>query len=504
MTSWPSKKLTYSMTLNNFFFKLKESLFLKIASLFVLILVLLGVSYTVITISLAKRYSDETTQKLNANVAHYMLQEVTPFLNGKVNEEALGKIMHSMMAVNPTIEVYLLDPQGKILSFVVLDKKVKLHYISIEPIKKFLRDKGRSLIYGDDPRNPGKTKIFSAADVYENGNHLGYIYLVLASEESENIATALQESYLLKIGVQSFTLTLGAAFIISLLVLWVLMKSLRSIIETVKKFSEGDLKERIPIRSTGELAQLSVTVNKMADTILRNMDELKEVDKLRRDLIANISHDIRTPISIIHGYIETLNMKLGTLDTHKQQEYLNTIIKSTERLKRIVNDLFELSKLESRQIKTKMDSFPMIDLLQDLSRKYMLMAQERNIDLEVELPSKMLLVTADIGLIERVLQNLVDNAMNHTPKNGEVKVKIEETDKLLNISVVNSGSGIAKDELPKIFDRYYRVENTNLTRGTGLGLAIVKNILEIHKSAIQVQSEKNGNTIFSFTLPLAS
>ena len=110
-----------------FFTRTKESLFWKISILFFLILVLLGVSYTMITISTAKRYSDETTQKLNANVASHMLLEVNPFVNGKVNDEALGKIMHSMMAVNPSLEVYLLDPQGKILSFVVLDKKVKLH-----------------------------------------------------------------------------------------------------------------------------------------------------------------------------------------------------------------------------------------------------------------------------------------------------------------------------------------------------------------------------------------
>lgn len=487
-----------------FFTRIKESLFWRISILFFLILVLLGISYTVITISMAKRYSDETTQKLNAHVASHMLLEVTPFVNGQVNEEALGKIMHSMMAVNPSLEVYLLDPQGKILSYVVLDKKVKLSYVSVEPIKKFLHAKGQSLIYGDDPRNPGKSTIFSATAVYEGGTQLGYVYMILASEESENIATALQESYLLKIGVQSFILTLVAAFIIGMLVLWLLMKSLRDIIDTVKKFSEGDLKPRIPIRSKGELAELSVTVNTMADTILRNMDELKEVDKLRRDLIANISHDIRTPISIIHGYIETLIMKHDSLDAQKQQEYLQTIIKSTERLKRLMTDLFELSKLESRQIKPKMEPFFMSDLLQDLSRKYKLLAQERNIELETELPSKMPVVCADIALIERVLQNLIDNALNYTPEKGKVKIKMEEKNRQLNISVMNTGPGIASEELPKIFDRYYKVENNKSSRGTGLGLAIVKNILEIHQTDIQVQSEKQGNTIFSFHLPLVT
>ena len=189
----------------------------------------------------------------------------------------------------------------------------------------------------------------------------------------------------------------------------------------------------------------------MADTILRNMDELKEVDKLRRDLIANISHDIRTPISIIHGYIETLLMKHDSLDAQKQQEYLQTIMKSTERLKRLMTDLFELSKLESRQIKPKMEPFFMFDLLQDLSRKYKLLAQERNIELETELPSKMPVVCADIALIESVLQNLIDNALNYTPEKGRVKIKMEEQSKQVNISVINTGAGNCLRRIAKNF-----------------------------------------------------
>lgn len=485
------------------FQRIRESLFWRISILFFLILLLLGVSYTVMTISMAKRYSDETTQRLNAGVASHMLLEVTPFLDGKVNEEALGKIMHSMMAVNPSLEVYLLDPQGKILSYVVLDKKVKLQYVSLEPIQKFLHENGKSLIYGDDPRNPGQSTIFSATQVLNKEKLEGYVYMILASEESVNVATALNQSYLLKIGAQSFVLTLLAAFIVSILILWLLMKSLHDVIQTVRKFSEGDLKPRIPIRSKGELAELSKTVNTMADTILRNMDELKEVDKLRRDLIANISHDIRTPISIIHGYIETLIMKHDSLDAHKQQEYLQTVIKSTERLKRLMTDLFELSKLESRQVKPKMEPFFMFDLLRDISRKYSLLAQEKNIDLETDLQSKMPVVLADIALIERVLQNLIDNALHYTPKNGKVKIKMTEIQRHINISVTNTGPGIPSEDLPTIFDRYYKVDK-NSSGGTGLGLAIVKNILEIHQADIEVKSEQQGDTVFSFNLPLVT
>lgn len=467
-----------------------------------MIFVLLGIAYVVITISLAKRYADETTQKLNANVASHMLKHVRPFINGKVNGESLETIMQAMMAVNPSLEVYILDPEGKILSSVVLHQTVNQVKISVEPIKEFLEKKGQSLIYGDDPRNPGKTKVFSVAPVYENGTLLGYVYMILASKEYDSIAVALQESYLLKIGVQSFIVTLTAAFLIGLFVLWLLMKSLNEIINTVKRFGSGDLTPRITLRSSGELAQLSKTINAMADTLLQNMNELKEVDQLRRDLIANISHDIRTPISIIHGYVETLIIKHDTLDEAKQIEYLHTIIKGTERLKRLIDDLFELSKLQSRHVKPKIEVFFISDLLGDLSRRFKLLAQERNIDFKTEFLSDSSMVCADVAMIERVLQNLIDNAINYSVENGSIRIKVQSSGAKVIISVSNIGVEIPSHEVPKIFDRYYKVEGDNPDRGTGLGLAIVKNILEIHGSTISVHSKDFQNT-FSFDLPAA-
>ncbi len=490
------------MSTANYFTRIRESLFWRISGLFLLIFVLLAIAYVVITISLAKRYADETTQKLNANVASHMLKHVKPFMNGRVNDESLETIMQSMMAVNPSLEVYILDPQGKILSSVVLHQKVNHSKVSIAPIKEFLENNGKSLIYGDDPRNPGKTKVFSVAPVYENRTLLGYVYMILASKEYDTIAVALQESYLLKIGVQSFIVTLMAAFLIGLFVLWLLMKSLSNIINTVKRFGSGDMTPRIAIQSGGELAQLSGTINIMAETIVKNMDELKEVDKLRRDLIANISHDIRTPISIIHGYAETLIIKQGSLDEIKQKEYLSTIMKSTEKLKRLIEDLFELSKLESRQVKPKMEVFFISDLLQDLVCKYKLLAQERNIILETEFLSGGPMVRADVAMIERVLQNLIDNAINYSGENGKVKICMQNSGAKVVVKISNTGQEIPSHEVPKIFDRYYKVENNKPGRGTGLGLAIVKNILEIHGTNISVQSEHFENT-FSFDLPAA-
>lgn len=484
-------------------FQYKNSLFWRISITFLWVFILVGLAYVFITVYSTKQYYEETTQRLNANVAEHMLLEVKPFVDGKVNEEALPQIMHSMMAVNPSLEVYLLDTEGKILKYVVLDKKVRLSYVSIEPVKEFLETKGEQIVLGDDPKNPGKKKVFSATAVEEEGILLGYVYMILVSEEYENIANTLWNSYLLKMGVQLFGITLLTALLIGLGIIWLLTKNLRIIIQTVNQFEQGDLKARIPVTSNGELSQLSRTFNHMASTILDNIEELKEVDTLRRDLIANVSHDLRTPISIIHGYVETMILKEGTLNKEEEKKYLEVILKSTSRLKKLVADLFELSKLEARQIQPQKEPFHLAEILHLATEKYSLIAEQRGVKIHNQITENASPVYADVAMIERVIQNLLDNAIKHADENGAVTIELKENGNAVIVDIINDGEGIPEKDIPLIFDRYYKAENDNGVReSTGLGLAIVKNIMEIHNSSIRVKSKLKEYTSFSFDLPL--
>lgn len=475
-------------------------LYLRISGILLLVLLMIGIAYFLITAYASQRYFQETTQRLNAQVASHMLLEVNPFVDGEVNEEALGKIMHSMMAVNPGLEVYLLDPTGEIISFVVLDKKVKLDHVDLAAVKEFLATKGEKFIQGDDPRKPGRQVVFSATDVSENGVLLGYVYMVLASEQYETVTAVLRDSYILKTGGQLFLVTMVAAFSLGLLALWIITSNLRKVIQTVKKFEQGDLKARISVKSQDELAGLATTFNHMADTLLKNIEQLKEVDHLRKELIANISHDLRTPLSVIHGYVETLSIKMDDLVPEEKEKYLNIILKSTDRLKKLVADLFQLSQLEARQVKPQLERFAIAELINDLMAKYQLMANDKNISLTTEIENTNVLVSADLAMIERVLNNLLDNAIKHTPEAGEVDIQLESSGSNVTVSVSNTGEGIPKADLEHIFDRYFTKSKTG-SEGTGLGLAIVKNILEIHNTVISVKSNLKERTTFFFQLP---
>ena len=222
-----------------------------------------------------------------------------------------------------------------------------------------------------------------------------------------------------------------------------------------------------------------------------------------------MSHDLRTPLSIIHGYVETMLMKSDSLSKEQQAQYLETILKSTERLKKLVGDLFELSKLEAKEVVPKKEAFFITELVQDVSQKHKLMAEEKNLTIVPVVDNNVPMVHADISLIERVLQNLMDNAIKFSHDGGIITIETHNHGENVEVKVTDTGNGIAEEDIPLVFDRYFRLSKLVDTdkkepakTGVGLGLAIVKKILEIHDATIHLTSKLNKGSAFSFRLPV--
>ncbi|MFY0593166.1 ATP-binding protein [Roseivirga sp.] len=479
------------------------SLFWKLSATFLVLLIMVGAVHITLSISASDQYYLERNQKLNAGIAQSIIQEVKPIINGEVTANALDDIMHHMMAVNPSIEVYLLDKTGYILSHVAPYKKVKLKTVNLEPIQAFIDASGEEFVQGDDPRKPGELQIFSAAAITDNDQLQGYVYVVLAGEEYYAVASNLWNEYITSLGGSSMLITLFAALFIGLIAIWFITRNLRGIIDAVRRFQEGDLDARISAKSGKEFNTLSMAFNDMADTIVGNIENLKSMENLRRELVGNVSHDLRTPLAVIHGYIETLMIKKDDLSIEERDKYLNIILSSTEKLKKMVAELFELSKLESKQVHPKKEPFFINELLQDVVQKYLILARKKGVLIQSVISNNIELVNADIALIERVLQNLIDNALKFTPEGGTITIKTNEMDSAVEIQVSDTGVGIPEEQIPFVFDRYH-IGDKRLSldkNNTGLGLAIVQKILEIHDATINLTSKLNKGTSFSFQLP---
>ncbi len=488
---------------------LSNTLIKKLVLSFVAILILAGLGYTIATIYLSNNYFYETTQRLHSNLAKDLIEEKfvdqSPIDSaGTVNKALFGDIMHDMMAVNRAIEVYLLDTKGFVQYSVVLDHdapQTNQKKVSLKPINEFIALSGKGYILGDDPKNTENKQVFSAAKFNKGGNE-GYIYIILAGEEYLNTRELLFGSYVLKLGFGTLLVTLLFAAILGALSVWYLTKNLRELVYAAKRFQQGDLRYRIQNAEKSDLAGVTTTYNSMAETILNDMEQIKSLEALRRELIANISHDLRTPLAIIQGYIETLQMKDAELTQEERSDYLKIINSSGERLSKLITQLFEYSKLEANQIEPKPEPFLISELANDVHRNYQVLAHQKNIDLKLEMDEGIPLVFADISLVERAIQNLMDNALKFTPENGEVTVEIRPDQSNVEIAIKDSGPGILQENQALIFERYRRTKTGKQKEGAGLGLAIVKKIMELHNSKIRVFSIPDEGTTFSFSLPV--
>lgn len=466
------------------------------------ILLLVGAVYVGISFKTANHYFEERQQRLNADVAEHLLDEVTPFQGDTINQEALGQIMHSMMAVNPGIEVYLLDPEGEILSYVAPHKKILLNRVDLGPVRTFLSHQGETYIRGEDPRHPGQQKVFSAAPVYEAEQLKGYVYIILAGDAYQSATELLLGSHMLRLGGWSLAITLLVALLLGLGVLYLVTRYLSEIIRTVEGFRQGNLQARIPVRRRGELSQLALSFNEMADTIVADMEKLRTLERLRRELIGNVSHDLRTPLAVVQGYIETVLMKNEDLAATERARYLHLALSSSQRLEKLVGDLFELSKLEALQVEPKYEPFFISELVQDMLPRFQGLAEKQGLRLAATLPPNLPPVYADVAMIERVLQNLLENALKFTPEGGEVRVEVIPHDQQVEIKVSDTGIGIPESDLPFIFDRYYRSERrASKGHSSGLGLAISQKLLRLHQVSIEVGSRLGEGAQFSFALP---
>ncbi len=225
---------------------------------------------------------------------------------------------------------------------------------------------------------------------------------------------------------------------------------------------------------------------------------------LRRDMIANVSHDLRTPLASLRGYLETLLLKEETLPTAKRRRYLEIAARQSVHLTDMVEELFELAKLDFKGLQLNAEPLHLGELAWDVLQKFQLAAERKHVGLKVEAPARVPFVRADLSLLERVFENLIGNALKHTPPGGSVSISVIPEDGRVITRIADTGNGIPEAELPFIFDRFYRASKsrTNTSGGAGLGLAITKRILELHDSKITVESELMVGTCFSFSFPV--
>ena len=487
-----------------------NSLYSKIAAGLAALFLIVGLVFIGVTVFSTDMYQQEVNQKLNTSLARQIVKERLLMVEGRVNQEALKDIFHMLMVINPGIEIYLLDPEGKILTFSAPRESVKREYVDLEPIQKWLSREMPAPLQGDDPKSLYRRKVFSAAPIERGGKLEGYLYVILGGEQYDSIAQKLKSSYILQLSAWMMAAGLLFALVTGLILFALLTGRLKKLANVMDAFKRGNTTEPLKFsfhekkQSSDEIDRLSSTFKEMADRIETQMEELKVSDKMRRELVANVSHDLRTPLATLQGYIETLLIKENQYSTLERRQYLEIAIQHCQRLNKLVTDLLELAKLESVRMQINCEAFNIQELAQDIAQKFSLRAKEKQIELITRFEASLPFVWADIALVERAMENLIENALHYTPENGCVCIEIFSKQAVI-VAIHDNGPGIPEQELPHIFKRFYHSDQGRKDREghSGLGLAITKKIIELHQQQISVSSEPAKGSCFSFSLPKA-
>ena len=487
-----------------------HSLYIKLVLVLFFLFSLIGSVFLAVALYTAPMYQQELSQQLNHDLARYIVNEHVLIENGEVRQDNLSELFHNVMIINPSLELYLLDPSGQVVAHSMPPEKVKRRQVSLQPINDFLAPEAHGLIMGDDPGGEHSQNSFTVAPIDFQNQRQGYIYAILGSEKSTNITDVLQRSLIMKWSTSAVLTALAFAFIAGLLLFFFLMRKLRVLSQAMQEFKSKNLQETAAgsdqeDHSLDEIDAMANTFQEMAGRIHSQMNHLQEVESLRRELVANVSHDLRTPLASLSGFLETLQLKSETLSDAEKQTYLKIAWDNAQRLTALVEELFELAKLDANEIQPQREPFSLAELAFDLSHQFHLRARERSISFEVVADETVPQVSADVGMIERVLENLIDNSFKHTPDKGLIRLQLSAGKDSVDISVSDTGCGIASDELPHVLKRFYRRNDKRIDgsseSGLGLGLAIASRIVELHGSQLSVASELQQGTEFRFTLP---
>lgn len=454
------------------------------------------------------QYSQSVIQQLSSGLAQHINQTYPLLEQDGLNKASVRELFDNLMAVNPSVEVYLLDKQGKIIGDGAPEGHIKRNSISLEPIYQVI-DGDQFPLYGDDPRSMSGKKVFSVAPMVRDGQVEGYVYVILLGEAYNHLARDAQFDAILKISLLLIAVICLSGLVMAALAFRWITRPLRQLSHQVKALETGGMNEMQalaalplgPQNNADELLQLRQGVILMARRISEQWHTLTQQDQLRREFIANISHDLRTPLTSLHGYLESLSVMSATLSEADKKRYLDIALAQSQKVGSLAQSLFELARLEYGVVKVQKELFSISELLQDVYQKFELAAHTHQIQLLADIQPGLPLVSADVSMIERVLTNLLDNALRHTPDQGTIQVRLWRMPQMLMIEVSDSGPGIPPTLKEGLFIRPSILNTSRRTEG-GLGLMIVRQMLQLHSSEIVLVDIPGRGACFRFGLPL--
>ncbi len=397
-------------------------------------------------VALSRRAVDASEALTNRNIAKIFAERMRRF-SERSNSFEVYKQINELARLNPGIRLYLLDQNGIVKASPREYGHVVLPFVDLRPVRRFIASKeGSNVVYGDDPLKLRSLRPISVEPLRLGGG-AHYLYVVLAEGGVDTGLTASINS----------TVGIGTALV-----------------------------------TTGCMALVVTLIVVLAFSRLQRL----------QGAVASLSHDLRSPLSSIQGYLETLLRKSDTLDADSSRRFMNVALRSTRTAATLVDDLHHLSRLEASGEKLEMENFSLPDLVMDATISVRPQADEKKVDVMVYVPPVLPLANGNVRLIERLLQNLLQNGLRYTPEGGKIEVIVLLAAGRIRVTVSDSGVGIPEAELAKIKTPFFRATNAKAAgQGSGLGLSIASAVARAHGSELKILSREGEGTAVVFELP---
>ncbi|QIR13463.1 sensor histidine kinase [Shewanella aestuarii] len=453
---------------------------------------------------------NQIQQSLHSELAQHMAH-INPLLSqGITSDAALKEAFHDFMLLGPSFEIYTLNPDGKIIAYDAKAEKIKNHWVDLSAIRQFLN--GASLpILGTDPRTKNTKKIFSVSKLINSeGLHSGYLYVIIGGEDYDSWQALITAENKPKIWGATIGFWVVFALILFVMLLRYFTRPVQKMAQDLTRLTNQPMQPNLalPQRYSGsaEISQLSHHINQLLHEIQQQQQQAKRQQQAKHDFLLHLSHDLKTPLTALLGYIDTW---LILPNEKRDAELIQYAANSGQTLQQLLAQLLELAALENGQIEAHVKQVDLNELLAQVKQTFTPRAESLNVSLKLENPNSQLILT-DPQLMRRVLNNLVDNALRYTQSGGTISIYTQLKDEQLWLTVEDTGAGMHQHEVEALIQlslsqfeskpAYVKYNNDSSLPQLGVGLAIVRQLLTLLKCHININSTPGEGSQFMIEL----
>jgi signal transduction histidine kinase len=423
----------------------------------------------------------------------------------------LNERLSEFVLFEPNTGLYLLDRDGRVLATAGEARSFWQTYrVDLAQLLDAMHDEPTDPVFGDDPDSIEASALVAARPVIADGVLRGWLYVVARDPSVDPQTAQVMRGHAIQGLVKMVLLTLAIGTLLTVVVIAMLARPLAALTAVAERIRRAGFAAALPVHfpyadREDEIGRLSVTLREMYDRLRQENARVMLTDARRRDMVAGVSHDLRTPLTALIGQLETIRLKGEALSEEQRRRYFDEALQNAGHLRRLTDTLAELGRLDSPDLRISPEPIALGEFVDDVAMRFRARADSAQIALSVNYPDRMPLISLDAALMERALSNLLDNAMRFTPAAGQIRIKIEPAPDRVRIVVADTGPGVPAEDQPKVFDRFFQGSRHREQRGSsGLGLAIVRRIAQLHGGEAGLESIHGQGANFWIELPTRS